>query len=177
MSAATRRSITIRSVCKADGKALVAAHVACRALHHPWVEPFMDMAGFGTWFAQVGGGRNESFVVERGGVLAGVVNLNEIVRGPFLSTYIGYYGFGLRGGAMTEGVRLVLAEAFGPLGLHRVEANIQPGNLPSKALVRRLRFRLEGFSPRYLRIAGGWRDHERWAKSADDDVAPQREKG
>lgn len=164
--------VTIRAPRLGDGRALVAANIACRGLHYPWVEPFLDMAGFEAWFAQVGGGRKESFLVERGGALAGVVNLNEIVRGPLLSTYMGYFGYGVGGGAMTEGVRLVLGEAFGPLGLHRVEANIQPGNAASRALVRRLGFRLEGFSPRYLRIAGDWRDHERWAICAEDDVAP-----
>ena len=165
--------VTIRPPRRRDGRALVAANVACRGLHHPWVEPFTDMAGFEAWFAQIGAGRKETFLVERGGVLAGVVNLNEIVRGPFLSTYMGYFGYGIGGGAMTEGVRLVLGEAFGRLGLHRVEANIQPDNLPSRALVRRLGFRLEGFSPRYLHIAGAWRDHERWAICADDPVAPE----
>ena len=64
-------------------------------------------------------------------------------------------------------VQLALAHAFGPLGLHRVEANIQPANAASRALVQRLGFRLEGFSPRYLLIDGAWRDHERWAKRAD----------
>ena len=69
---------------------------------------------------------------------------------------------------MTEAVRLAAAHAFGVLGLHRLEANIQPENLRSIALVKRLGFRLEGFSPRYLRIGGEWRDHERWALLAEE---------
>ena len=66
-------------------------------------------------------------------------------------------------GFMTAGLRAVLAKTFGPLCLHRVEANIQPGNERSRHLVQRLGFTLEGFSPRYLKIGGKWRDHERWA--------------
>jgi len=97
--------------------------------------------------------------------LVGVINLNEVVRGLFRSAYHGYYGFepfsGL--GYMTEGLALVLDQAFGPLGLNRLEANIQPENKRSSRLVSRLGFRLEGFSPRYLKIGGRWRDHERWA--------------
>jgi [ribosomal protein S5]-alanine N-acetyltransferase len=95
----------------------------------------------------------------------GVVNLNEIVRGAFHSAYLGYYGFNphARQGYMAEGLGLVLRHAFRRVGLHRLEANIQPGNRASRALVRRLGFRREGFSPRYLKIGGRWRDHERWA--------------
>jgi ribosomal-protein-alanine N-acetyltransferase len=93
------------------------------------------------------------------------VNLNEIVRGAFHSAYLGYYGFVPHAGQgyMAEGLRLALRHAFRRLGLHRLEANIQPGNRASRALVRRLGFRREGYSPRYLKIGGRWRDHERWA--------------
>ena len=102
--------------------------------------------------------------------LVGVVNLNEIVRGNFQSAYLGYYAFAphVGRGYMREGLTLALRWVFGELRLHRVEANIQPGNEASLALVRRLGFRREGASPRYLKIAGRWRDHERWALLAEE---------
>ena len=104
------------------------------------------------------------------GALIGTVNLNEIVRGAFQSCYMGYW-IGApyaRQGYMTEAVALAVQFAFEDLGLHRVEANIIPENTPSIALVRRLGFRKEGLSLRYLRIAGTWRDHERWALTVED---------
>ena len=111
------------------------------------------------------------FVVLRTSLeLVGVINVNEIVRGHFRSGYLGYYAFVPHAGRgyMSEGLALALRWAFGELRLHRVEANIQPANEASRALVRRLGFRREGFSRRYLKIAGRWRDHERWALLAED---------
>jgi len=102
--------------------------------------------------------------------LVGGVNVSAIVRGVFQSGFLGYWigSRFARQGLMTAGLSLVVEHAFGPLALHRVEANIRPENAASIALVRRLGFRREGFSPRYLRIAGDWRDHERWALLAED---------
>ena len=99
-----------------------------------------------------------------------MVNVSEIVRGFFQSAYMGYYGMaGMNGrGLMGDAVRLTVTHAFHGLGLHRLEANIQPGNEPSRALAKRLGFRQEGYSPRYLKIDGEWRDHERWAVLADE---------
>jgi ribosomal-protein-alanine N-acetyltransferase len=109
-------------------------------------------------------------VLAASGELAGVINVSEIVRGPFQSAYLGYYALAPHAGQgyMTEGLALALRWIFGELRLHRVEANIQPGNAASRALARRLGFRREGLSPRYLKVGGRWRDHERWALTVDD---------
>ncbi len=97
-------------------------------------------------------------------------NLSQIFYGPFRSAYLSYYAFVpfARKGYMREGLEAVLTHAFVDLRLHRLEANIQPDNVASAALVRGAGFRLEGFSPRYLRIRGVWRDHDRWAITAED---------
>jgi ribosomal-protein-alanine N-acetyltransferase len=102
--------------------------------------------------------------------LIGVFNFSEIVRGAFESSYLGYYAFAPHAGHgyMSEGLNLVLALAFVKLKLHRVEANVQPTNRASVSLVRRAGFTHEGFSRRYVKIAGRWRDHERFAMLAED---------
>ena len=108
--------------------------------------------------------------------LAGVVTVSEIVRGGFQSAYLGYYAFvpydGL--GLMREGLGLVIDYCFKKLRLHRLEANIQPGNARSISLARGLGFRLEGLSPRYLKICGRWRDHQRWAMLAEEWQRPRQ---
>lgn len=138
-----------------------------RKLHHPWIQPPMSTAGYALYLQRMARNDHTGFFVclREDHRIAAVINLNNIVHGAFLSAYLGYYaGSGFNGqGLMTEGLRQVIRVAVYQLGLHRLEANIQPGNAPSIALVRRLGFRREGFSPAYLFIDGAWRDHERWA--------------
>ena len=102
--------------------------------------------------------------------IMGFFNLSQIVRRRLQSAYLGYaVGQPFAGqGYMREGIELVLRHAFTTLQLHRIEANIQPGNANSLALARGAGFRREGFSPRYLKIGGRWRDHERWAILVDE---------
>src|SRR5262249_7189772 len=105
-------------------------------------------------------------------------NLSQIFYGGFQSAYMGYYVGApfAREGYMTEGLTLALRYAFTKLRLHRVEANIQPTNRPSLALVQRAGFTREGFSRRYLKIGGKWRDHERWAILVEDWKARSRKR-
>jgi [ribosomal protein S5]-alanine N-acetyltransferase len=104
------------------------------------------------------------------GAILGSINLSQIFRGGFQSAYVGYQiGAEFAGqGYMTEALALMLHYAFADLNLHRLEANIQPGNAASIALVKRAGFVQEGFSRKYLKICGRWRDHERWAILVDD---------
>jgi len=143
-----------------------------RELHRPWSFPPVRGEEFVALVERARADDFELFLLcRRGdGRILGFFNLSQIFRGPFLNAYLGYAVGAAHAGAgyMTEGLELVLRQSFGPLGLHRLEANIQPGNEPSIALAKRAGFRLEGFSPRYLKIDGRWRDHERWAILADE---------
>jgi ribosomal-protein-alanine N-acetyltransferase len=142
-----------------------------RSLHHGLVSPPRTREQYRGYLARLNAPTHEGhFVCLSDGELVGVVNVSEVVRGVFQSGYLGFYAFVPHQGRghMAAGVGLVIARAFGRSRLHRLEANVQPGNLRSVALVKRLGFRLEGLSPRYLKISGRWRDHERWALTVED---------
>jgi ribosomal-protein-alanine N-acetyltransferase len=144
------------------------------SLHRPWVIPPRSHEEYESYLEKISSERTIGFLVRRKSdqCLAGVINVSEPVMGCFRSAYLGFYAFaGLAArGYLTEGLSLVLDRAFEETGFHRLEANIQPGNLASSSLVSRLGFRKEGFSPRYLMIDGVWRDHDRWAILNDEWV-------
>ena len=104
------------------------------------------------------------------GVILGAINFFDVERGIAQAACVGYYvGAPFAGqGYMTEALVLALEYAFRRLGLHRVEADIEPDNRESIRLARRVGFRREGLSRRYLKLRGRWRDHERWALVADE---------
>jgi len=160
-----------------DAEEFTARARESRATHAPWLFPPLTAEAYESYARPLieDPARAGFLVCERdGGGIAGFVNVNNIVRGGFQSGALGYGAFAHAAGRglMSEALGLVLAYAFGPLGLHRLEANIQPGNTASRALVRRAGFRLEGFSPAMLFIDGAWRDHERWATTADRHGRP-----
>jgi ribosomal-protein-alanine N-acetyltransferase len=156
----------------ADEREFTAAARASRELHQPWLFPPDTAERFAVYLARTARDDHAVYLIRHVGCggLAGYVSISNIVRGGLQSGSVGYGAFaGHEGrGLMSQGLRAVLDEAFGTLGLHRLEANIQPGNEPSLRLVRRAGFQKEGFSPKYLLVDGDWRDHERWAIRAEN---------
>lgn len=160
----------VRGPARGDRAAFRSLVQQSRSLHRPWLDDLGDVY-FDRYFDPSQVDRVGLFVVRRtDDALVGVVNLTGIQRGLFQNAYVSYFAHAAHAGngLMTEGLSLAVRYAFRTLRLHRLEANIQPGNDRSIALVKRCGFRLEGYSPRYLKIRGRWRDHERWAILADD---------
>lgn len=183
LQSATRRrgfSVYLRPPRNADARAFLAAVRASRKLHGAWVQPPATPVRFNQFVGRFGSfatrdplaATHVGFLVCRcdDDAMVGVFNLSEIVRGVFQSAYLGYYAFSPHAGAgyMAEGLELTLGIAFRVLKLHRLEANIQPSNLRSLALARDAGFVREGYSRRYVRIAGRWRDHVRLALLVED---------
>jgi ribosomal-protein-alanine N-acetyltransferase len=167
--------VRLRVLDRADREEFLALARASRQLHRPWTYPPERADQFDDLFAR---SRRDDFVcllavTRQEDAIAGVFTISQIVRGAFQSAYLGYYANAAFAGQglMREAMEQVLDHTFGPLALHRLEANIQPGNGPSIALARGAGFRLEGFSPRYLLIGGQWRDHERYAITVDERAA------
>jgi len=163
--------VVLRAPAQEDREEFVAAMRASRRLHEPWLTAPASAVEFARLLQRAAGERFESQLVRRreDDAIVGFFNLSEIVRGSLQSAYLAYgavAGFERRG-YMSEGLLLLLNHAFKALGMHRVEANIQPANIGSIALVRRAGFVREGYSERYLKIGGRWRDHERWAMRAE----------
>ena len=159
--------IVLRAPRPRDQREFVGAARASRTLHGSWVRAPDTPQAFRAYMRHMAAPGSHAFLVCRrdSGAIVGVVNVTNVVMGLFRSAYLGYYAFAAHQGQglMREGLQAVVRHAFGQLKLHRLEANIQPGNAPSIALVKACGFRKEGYSPRYLKIAGRWRDHERWA--------------
>jgi ribosomal-protein-alanine N-acetyltransferase len=164
--------VVLRPLVAADEAEFLARARASRALHGAWVTTTTTPKAFRALIERMTRSNCRGFVVTRRdtGQIAGFIAISEIVMGIFRSGYLGYYAFaGFEGqGLMREGLQRVIRVAFGPMKLHRLEANIQPANQASIALVRACGFQYEGYSPRYLKIHGRWRDHERWALRADE---------
>ncbi|MFI0977010.1 GNAT family N-acetyltransferase [Streptomyces sp. NPDC021093] len=165
--------VGIRPFRHSDAAEFTARARESRELHRPWLAPPRTPEAFRGYASTLIEDPNRAgFLVctRDDDRIAGFININNIVEGSFRNGALGYGAFAHAAGRglMGEALDLVLRHAFGRLGLHRLEANIQPGNEASLALVRAAHFRYEGYSPDFLFIAGAWRDHERWALTAPE---------
>lgn len=172
-------TVHLRHPQRADAVAFVAAARASRKLHGRWVRAPETVAMFHAYVARFGADtaaappqRDLGLLVCRNAddALVGVFNFGDVARGALQSAYLGYFALAPHAGVghMSEGIELVLDFAFRTLKLHRVEVNVQPDNQRSLALAKRAGFTREGYSPRYLKIAGRWCDHVRCALLIDD---------
>lgn len=173
--------VGIRHFTYEDGAEFTARARESKDLHHPWLFPPDSAQAYEAYAGRLIEDRTKAgfLVCEKdpdpatgdapGSTIAGFVNINNIVEGGFLSGALGYGAFAHAAGRglMREGLNLVVRYAFGPMRLHRLEINVQPGNAASIALARSCGFHLEGFSPRMLYLDGAWRDHQRWAITAE----------
>jgi ribosomal-protein-alanine N-acetyltransferase len=163
--------VYLRRPAPGDEEEFVSLMRASRSFHRPWASAPTDHERFAAYLVDARRDDFEAMLVCRheDDAILGFFNLSQIVRRYLQSAYLGYaIGKPFAGyGYMREGMELVLRHAFLTLRLHRIEANIQPGNHASIALALGAGFSREGFSPRYLKIGGRWRDHERWAILAE----------
>jgi ribosomal-protein-alanine N-acetyltransferase len=159
--------VILRELTAPDQDEFLGLARASMGLHHPWYTLPTTPEAFESYLARLSRPSTEGRLVclRDSGAMAGVIIVDSIIRGRFQSASLSYAAFAPAAGRgyMSEGLSLVLRYAFQDLCLHRLEANIQPANRASLALVRRQGFRKEGYSPDLLFIDGAWRDHERWA--------------
>jgi len=166
------KRVFLRPPMKSDASEFIALNRASVRLHRGLVSPPIGPEQFATFLKRCRRLDSVCLLIcsVQDGAIIGSVNLSQIFLGGFQNAYLGYYVGALyaRRGYMTEALELMLRYTFKKLKLHRLEANIQPANVASKALVKRAGFSREGFSRRYLKVSGRWQDHERWAIIAED---------
>jgi len=164
--------LVLRPVRWRDGMAWSRLRLRDEAALRPW-EPdspgsWEDRHSPTAWPAQCGGlramgrrGQALPFAILVDGMLAGQLTVGGIVRGALRSGWVGYWvASDVAGrGVATGAVALAVDHAFALAGLHRVEATVRPENAASLRVLAKLGFRDEGLLVRYLKVAGGWRDH------------------
>lgn len=164
-------NIRIREPSLMDAEHFIAAMQRSESLHSPWTTAPKTLKEFEQYIERIQQPNQKGFLVEMDEKnIAGVFNISEIVWGCFQSAYMGFYStIDYAGkGVMNKALGLILNHVFEEMKLHRLEANIQPRNEKSIRLVQSNGFRKEGFSLKYLKIDGEWRDHERWAITYED---------
>jgi len=159
--------IQIRPLDQEDAKVYLFKQRQSRQLLKPWVQTPSTHQEFRAYIKEMSTPSHRAYAAIHTHTreMVGVVELRDIYMFDFKNSYITYYGFvgHLKQGFMRLAVHQVIQLAFHHLKLHRLEANIQPDNTASIALAHSCGFLKEGFSPKFIKKNGQWRDHERWA--------------
>lgn len=162
--------VSLRPVAADDRHEFVTRARESASLYRGLIFAPTTAAEFDEYLAEYDGINAVGFVVRLNATneLAGFVNINHIVRAPDRRGTLGYGGFAATAGHgyVAEAVRLAVRYAFDELALDLLEADIQPGNAASTRVVEQAGFRPVAAAPRAIRIAGEWRDHERWMITA-----------
>ncbi len=93
--------------------------------------------------------------------LVGNININNVVRGVAQFASVGYW-IGEKyasKGYMTESLEAVIRYALTDLKLNKITAACLPENAASRRVLTKLNFSRDGYSKKYLKIAGKWQDH------------------
>ncbi|WP_084219522.1 GNAT family N-acetyltransferase [Spirillospora albida] len=163
--------VMIRRLTADDEEEFIKSAVESIAFHRPWVVVPRSSDSFYRYMDRFKNSDDEAIAVcaGDGDPIVGFINLTAVVRGPYQRAVVGYWVFSKfsRMGYMTRAFPLVYKFAFQDLGLHRLEADIQPGNTRSLRLAKRVGFRREGYSPNFIKIGGDWRDHVRLAITSE----------
>ena len=118
----------------ADEAAFTDAMRRSRRLHGRWAGGPVTPEEYAEYLAKAADPRRAYFLarLRDGGDIVGYLNLGEIIRGSLDQAFLGYAGVAGHGaGADGRGDAARPRAGVRTLRLHRVEANIQPGNVAS----------------------------------------------
>jgi [ribosomal protein S5]-alanine N-acetyltransferase len=160
----------VRPLTSDDGSAFVAVAEESFEFHRKWMKLPTDSDAFKRYLSGFEDENAYCFVVCDADSIVGFVSLTGIEREPYHRGRLGYGVFEqyAKMGYMSSGLEYVIRLAFEKLELHRLEADIQPENDPSRRLIKKMRFTCEGISRKFIRINDEWIDHERWALTFDE---------
>lgn len=167
----TGKRIYLRKPHMQDKYDFVSSLKKSKKFHYPWIINKINLSFYQGYLLRFEKNSEGHFVccLKTNSIL-GVINVNDISPGPEKTGFLGFYAFvqHARKGYMSEGMQLVIERSFNSMRLQRLEANIQPSNVASKNFINRLGFQQQWHSRRFLRVAGRWKDHERWTLEKQD---------
>jgi [ribosomal protein S5]-alanine N-acetyltransferase len=167
----TRAQAVARPLAAGDEPEFVALAAASYEFHRKWIRLPTESAAFKKYLSKFDNEHAYFFVIRDAysESIVGFASLTGIEREPYWRGRLGYGVFEqyARMGYMSSGLEQIIDFAFKSVKLHRLEADIQPENIPSKRLVEKAGFTCEGVSRGFIHLDDEWMDHERWVLTRD----------